>query len=270
MLSIRDLILAFRKLEIDRNKPVIAHASLSAFEDVRGGQDTMLSAVLSICDKLIMPTFTFKTMLIPEAGPENNGLVYGSGIDRNRQALFFDANMPADRTMSVVAEALRTRPNSYRSMHPILSFAGINAEKYLETQTLDDPFAPLHALMDDDGWVLLLGVDHTTNTCIHLAENLAGRKQFIRWALTKAGVVSCPVFPGCSNGFGKLNGALDEITHTSQAGPAVIRALPVRQMVSILVDMIDTDPSALLCDSLYCEPCRSVRQTLPDHSLQIV
>ena len=77
--------------------------------------------------------------------------------------------MPADTLMGVVPETLRRWPEARRSMHPILSFTGIRAEKILGTQTIEDPFAPIRALVELDGWVLLLGVDHTTNTSIHFA-----------------------------------------------------------------------------------------------------
>jgi aminoglycoside 3-N-acetyltransferase len=62
---------------------------------------------------------------------------------------------------------------------------------------LDDPLAPVGALAEENGTVLLIGVNHTVNTSIHYAEKIAGRKQFIRWALTPQGVRECPGFPGC-------------------------------------------------------------------------
>ena len=61
--------------------------------------------------------------------------------------------------------------------------------------------APVGALAEENGTVLLIGVNHTVNTSIHFAEKLAGRRQFIRWALTRDRVVECPGFPGDSEGF---------------------------------------------------------------------
>ena len=146
MTSFRDFYNGLRKLEIDPSHPVIAHASLSAFGEVHGGAETALGALLGAFHTLVMPAFTYKTMLIPEVGPENNACTYGSGKDTNQMAEFFRPDMPADRLMGILAETLRTRAGAQRSTHPILSFAGINADQILEAQTLVDPLAPVGAL----------------------------------------------------------------------------------------------------------------------------
>jgi aminoglycoside 3-N-acetyltransferase len=76
-----------------------------------------------------------------------------------------------------------------------------------------------------DGWVLLFGVDHTVNTAIHYAESLAGRKSFVRWALTREGVRQCPGFPGCSNGFWQAKQYLEPITKHVSIGSADVSAI---------------------------------------------
>ncbi|MFZ2096790.1 MAG: AAC(3) family N-acetyltransferase, partial [Anaerolineales bacterium] len=126
MLTFRDFITGLRRLDIDHSQPVIVHASLSAFGEVHGGVETVLGTLTSSFETIIMPTFTYKTMITPEVGPSDNAINYGSGKDTNRMAEIFRLNMPADSMMGVLAEALRTHPNTLRSRHPILSFAGIN------------------------------------------------------------------------------------------------------------------------------------------------
>ena len=174
---------------------VIAHASLKAFGHIEGGAETMLEALLDSVRGVIMPTFTYKTMLNPEIGPLRNGMTYGSETDLNKMAEAFHPDMPADKTMGMLPETLRKHPKAKRSMHPIQSFAGIRADAILNSQTLFNPLAPIGALADQDGWVLLLGVDHRVNTSIHYAEKLGGRMQFIRWALLPDRVVECPGYP---------------------------------------------------------------------------
>ena len=96
---------------------------------------------------------------------------------------FYRSDMPVDPSMGTLAEALRTHPKAARSKHPILSFTGINAKPFLDVQTIQEPL-PSYYLTNEEGWVLLLGVDQTANTSIYYGEKLAGRKQFVRWALT--------------------------------------------------------------------------------------
>jgi aminoglycoside 3-N-acetyltransferase len=262
MLTFRDLFTALHKLDLDRARPVIAHGSLSSFGEVNGGADTVLGALLSISNSVIMPTFTFKTMLIPEVGPENNAMQYGSGKDLNRMAEFFTPDMPVDPLMGAIPEALRLHPKAHRSTHPILSFGGINADQELEKQTLSEPLAPIHTLRENEGWVILLGVDHSVNTSIHYGERLAGRKQFVRWALTPDGVKECPGFPGCSNGFNAITPSLDQVIRRVQVGSSLVQAVPIAALVETVLAMLKQDPQALLCEKPDCERCNAVRESL--------
>jgi aminoglycoside 3-N-acetyltransferase len=262
MLTFRDLYTALRKLDLDRARPVIAHGSLSSFGEVNGGADTILGALLSISNSVMMPTFTFKTMLIPEVGPEHNAMRYGSGKDLNRMAEFFTPDMPVDPLMGAIPEALRLHPKTQRSMHPILSFGGINIAPELGKQTIKEPLAPIHALREGGGWVILLGVDHTVNTSIHYGEFLAGRKQFVRWALTPEGVIECPGFPGCSDGFNAITPSLDQVIRRVQVGNSLVQALPIAALVETVLAMLKQDPLALLCEKPDCERCNAVRESV--------
>lgn len=262
MLTFRELNTGFRKLDLDPSKPLIVHASISAFGAIQGGADTMLGALTSIADTLVMPAFTYKTMLIPETGPPDNGLSYGTGYATNRTAQIFDPHMPVDRLMGALVEALRRHARSCRSLHPILSFTGINASRALEAQTYAEPLAPIGVLAVEQGWVLLLGVDHTVNTSIHYAERLVGRKQFIRWALTQHGVRECPGFPGCSEGFHAIAPELEQVSRKVQIGTAMVEAVPLSELISTAQALIEADPKALLCSRPYCQRCSAVGKDL--------
>jgi aminoglycoside 3-N-acetyltransferase len=262
VLTYRDFFTGLRKLEIDRTRPVIVHTSLSAFGEVHGGAETVLGALGSTFNMYIMPVFTYKTMITPEVGPPGNAINYGSGKDANRMAEIFHHDMPADGLMGVVAEALRTHPKALRSSHPILSFTGINAQKILDAQSIKEPLLPIRTLMESDGWVLLLGTDHSVNTSIHYAEQLAGRKQFIRWALTPKGVIPCQRFPGCSAGFDAITFHLDDKVRKIELGEAVIQAIPLSTLVDSVCGLLKEDPTALLCNRGDCERCIAVRKSV--------
>jgi aminoglycoside 3-N-acetyltransferase len=260
MLSFRELSNALRQLNLGQ-KPAIAHASLSAFGQIHGAADTLLGALLTVAPSLLMPTFTYQTMITPNDGPPNNGITYGSGKDANRRAVFFDPDMPADKTMGILSETLRQHPKARRSLHPIYSFAGINVDEAIFAQTIEDPFGPIEVLTRADGWVLLLGVTHVSNTSIHYGEQLAGRRQFIRWALSFGRVVECPRWPGCSGGFDQISPHLEWFTQKIQVGSALVQAIPLKSLVAVVQELIAEDPRALLCKSPDCERCNAIRKS---------
>ena len=142
--------------------------------------------------------------------------------------------------------------------------------RYLESQTMEEPLKPIEMLEEAQGWVLLLGVDHTVNTSIHYAERLAGRKQFVRWALHRDGVVECPGFPGCSDGFGQLAPGLPA-DHPPGAGWALggCRQCRCKSWSRQHSAWIEADPLALLCDHSYCERCEAVRKSVADACREI-
>lgn len=249
---------AFQELNL-ADKPVIAHASLKPFGYIQNGADAVLLALTESVQSLIMPTFTYRTMITPEVGPPNNGITYGGDEYYNREAQPFSLDMPADSLMGMLPEALRNHPLAKRSTHPILSFAGIDSDLFLGTQTLYEPFAPIAALASADGWVILINVDHTVNTSIHVAERLAGRRQFLRWALLGDRVVECPNFPGDSSGFNTIAEYLGPDTLRVNLGDAFIQAVPLRKLFETVQELLRLDPLALLCQRIDCERCYAVR-----------
>lgn len=261
IVSFLDLRAALMSLGLSQT-PVIAHASLKAFGEVNGGADSLMRAMLDSVGALVMPAFTYKTMITPEVGPPNNGITYGNSLDANRLAVPFHQRMPVDKQMGAVPETLRRHPLAKRTSHPIQSFTGVHAEKFLAAQTMQNPLGPIDALAEADGWVLLLGVDHTVNTSIHYAEKLAGRKQFVRWALLPDRIVECPGFPGDSSGFDAIAIDLIRETRSLKIGDAIVKAVSLRALFEAVMHRIQTDPLALLCQRDDCERCMSVRESV--------
>ncbi|KAF0109085.1 MAG: hypothetical protein FD146_129 [Anaerolineaceae bacterium] len=260
----RDLEAGFRSLRLGK-APVIFHASLKAFGQVGGGAETVVEALVNSFPAALASAFTYKTMVTPGTGPEGNAIVYGSGQDANRMAEFFTPDMPADSLMGVIPETLRRNPRANRSDHPIFSFAGIGADPFLAAQTLAEPFAPLGALEQAGGWVLLMGVDHTVNTGIHVAEKLAGRRAFVRWALTPEGVRECPSFPGCSAGFDAIVPEVEKQTRRVKIGEATVQAVPLKALFKAVKALIKKDPLALLCQREDCARCNQIRALTRPH-----
>jgi aminoglycoside 3-N-acetyltransferase len=250
---------AFSSLGLTR-RPVIVHASLKTFGHIQGGADTVVRALTESTGGVMMPTFTYKTMITPEVGPPNNALKYGKDLDQNRLAEPYDSDqMPADPLMGMLPEALRHYPGARRTFHPILSFTGLRLDTALDTQTLLNPLAPIGALADQDGCVLLLGVDHTVNTSIHYGEKLAGRRQFVRWGLTRERIVECPGFPGDSQGFEAIAPHLEREARRLQLGRGLIQAIPLKSLFETVITMIRRDSLALLCEREDCDRCAELR-----------
>lgn len=260
----RDLVRAFRSLGVDAATPVLMHSSLSSFGRVQGGAPTVVGAVMEIFHSVMVPTFTYKSLVVPETGPHDNAIRYGAHSDANKMAEFFHPNMPADRLMGVIAETLRRHPEALRSGHPVLSFAGVNVKEYLSKQILNEPFAPIAALYDAGGWVLLVGVNHRSNTSIHLGERLAGRKMYTRWALMGDMVVTLPNFPYCSDGFDAIAPLIEPFVRKATVGKALIQAIPLHELVETTRQLIAADPTALLCSRTDCLACNTTRRWLKE------
>jgi aminoglycoside 3-N-acetyltransferase len=254
-----DLKRWFDGLELT-GKPVIVHASLKKFPAIQDGVETLVKVLAESFSGVIIPTFTYKTMVTPGVGPPNNGMTYGNEQDLNRMAEPFHTAMPPDKMMGILPAELLRHEKATRTSHPILSFGGIRADNILLSQTLYDPLAPIRALAERDGWAVLINVDHSVNSSIHYGEKLAGRRQFVRWAMVPGRIVECPGYPGDSSGFNAIEEHI--LSHTRRVdldGGAFIQAVPLKRLLDVTVELIKKDPLALLCQREDCEMCNSVR-----------
>ena len=145
-----------RRLGIQPGDLLIAHSSLRAFGWVQGGAEAVVEALLDTVGPtgtVMVPTFNHSRVRIfdPETTPSHSG---------------------------AVTEALRKRPNALRSLHPSHPYAAIGPHAAeltagnLEVGTFD-PVSPLGKLAERGGWVVLLGVDMSVNTCLHVGQATA-------------------------------------------------------------------------------------------------
>jgi len=262
------LLAGFASLPI-KGQAVIAHGSFKSLGQVQGGPKVVIDALVKTCGSLVMPTFTYQTMVTPLVGPPNNALDYAEEEARRKgasigtlDALPFRRDLPADEEMGILAETLRKHPSAKRSFHPILSFSGVNADFALDRQPIYDPLAPIGALAEKNGWAVLIGVDHSVNTSIHYAEKLAGRKQFVRWALARRRIIQCPGFPGDSSGFNEIVNYLGTGVEAITIGEARVQAVQLNNLIDRVKILIKSNPRALLCERKECARCNAVRASL--------
>jgi aminoglycoside 3-N-acetyltransferase len=259
MLTYREVVNTLRGLGLDPQRRLLALVRLEALGPLPGGAETFVGALLSVCELLLTPAFTPQCLVVPEIGPDDNGLAYGGEAEHNAAAEIFQGGLPAAGAQGELANALLRGGKGQRSPHPLLSFVGVNAAEALAAQSLAEPLAPLAWLAEYDADILLVGCDHSWDVGLHYAEQIAGRKSFVRWALTDQGVVECPSVPGCADGFQAIASRLSGVARSGELGEARIEVVPLRDLVHLASGWIREDPRALLCDRPDCARCRAVR-----------
>ncbi len=176
---IRDL----EALGVERGMTLIVHTSMSRLGWIAGGPQAVieaLEAVLGNRGNLVMPTHS--TQLTEPARWRNPPVPEPWWSIIREQIPAFDEALTTTRGMGVVAESFRRQPGVRRSPHPHVSFAARGPDAELITAAHvpgtgfgdDSPLGRIYAL---GGHVLLLGVDHASDTSLHLAESRAAFPQ---------------------------------------------------------------------------------------------
>jgi aminoglycoside 3-N-acetyltransferase len=247
---------------LDGSKPVIAHSSLSSLGSVVGGALSVVRSLQRYSSTLVMPAFTYYTLVWPQQ-KRNADWPPHTGEDGPP----FRADSPVSKDIGRIPQTLLERPEKRRSSHPALSFvaSGQEADMILGVQTLEHPYAPIGVLAELDAWVLLLGVDHRSNTSVHYGEYLAGRPMLERWVNTSEGAMQT-YYPNCSAGFNAIESRLTSL-RTLEVGKATVQVMKVREVIEVTRSMIARHPEALLCAYPNCR-CQNVRNKIKHEGIQ--
>ncbi|MHA1925146.1 MAG: aminoglycoside N(3)-acetyltransferase [Candidatus Thorarchaeota archaeon] len=155
---------------------VVVHSSLSRMGWVVGGPVTVINAMMQVVTvegTIAMPTHTSgnsePTHWVAPPVPED-----WWPIIRIEMPAYQPSITPAD-SVGIIPETFRGFPDVLRSKHPQASVAawGKNAEEVVKTHRLEMTFgtdSPWDRLYDLNAKVLLIGVEHISNTSLHLAE----------------------------------------------------------------------------------------------------
>lgn len=256
----RDLALAVRTLRLS-GRAVCAHSSLGSFGWVDGGAMAVVASLLDEGCTVMVPTFSAAFSAPPPAGrrPPRNGTDYESykrvlaGGGRAYSTDTFEIN---DTMGAIPAEVLRL-PQRIRGNHPLSSFAAVGplAQKLIAGQRALAVMEPLRRLIEMDGVVVVMGVGLTTMTLLHLAEQLAGRNLFRRWANGSDGdIVECE-YGGCSGGFTNFERVIAPLAQGTLVGESGWRAFPAADTLEAAAAAVRRQPSITHCPETQCVRC---------------
>lgn len=239
-------------------RAICVHASLSSFGHVRGGARAVLDGLLDVGATVLAPTFT--DLHVPaETRPPRNGWDYDRPpVETRGLGLVYtpDTSAVAPR-MGALARAVVDDPKRVRGDHALCSFAAVGpaAEVLVSCQSPAEVFAPLEALEQLGGDVVLMGVGLERATLLHLAEQRAGRGLFRRWANGRDGRPAEWLVGGCSRGFPALGDALGSLARIDDVGASRWRALPARETVAAAAAAIRNRPALTRCEDPTCIRC---------------
>lgn len=260
MTTSREIAADLRSLGVMDGANLLVHSSLSSMGRIAGGADAVINALLEAIGEdgtLVMPAFTFP--------PDS---VFDPQTTRS--------------TVGLIAKTFRKRNGVLRSLHPTHSVAALGPlAKHLvdghPTATALGLDSPLHRLALSGGYILLLGVQHTSNAMIHVGEAVA-RAPYLDIPYSEDFNVSIPVRtpdgtvitvppkenPGCSINFNAVEKPLKargSIEHgmIAKADCQLVRATDV---IEIVGRILESDPTALLCDIDWCPFCPRARELL--------
>ena len=261
----RDVYAAAHTLGLS-GRPLCIHASLRSFGWVAGGAPTVIAGLLEAGCTLLVPTFSWDTFAVapfPRQCLAQNG-TSPDYYETSQQALpgaarIYTPDAPdIDRAdMGAISAAVLAMPGRVRGNHPLCSFAAVGplANELVAAQQPLQVFAPLRALAEAGGSVVLMGVELTELTLIHLAEQLAGRNLFRRWANGSDGQPMAVEVGGCSDGFGKFAPILAPVMRSTLVGQSEWRVYPALETLERAAQAIRNHPMMTHCGRADCNRC---------------
>ncbi len=156
----QDIIDGLKRVGLKSGANVVVHSSLSAFGKVEGGADSVVDALIEAvgdAGTIVMPCFTYDWQP-------------GQRFDWSKAQSTWTGKIPT---------TFGKRPGTKRGKHPLYDVAArgpladwvISVNDHLPLSWGKDKF--YYQIKDKNGSVLLLGVDHSANSTIHVCQELA-------------------------------------------------------------------------------------------------
>ncbi len=231
---------------------LLVHTSFSKVKPIEGGPIGLISALRSAL------------------GPDGTLVMPSMSYDDDH---VFDKTKSHCAEMGVVADTFWRLPGVLRSDNNH-AFAAIGplAEKILAPHPIDIPHgldSPVGRVYELDGQVLLLGVDHGSNTTIHLCESMAGVRYRRDKYLTilkdrKLTQIEYREIDHCCQNFSLVDGWLDErgLQKRGEVGHADARFLHSRDVVEVATERLRKNETTFLHPKGVDEECDDAWRSL--------
>jgi aminoglycoside 3-N-acetyltransferase len=235
------------------NKIVCLHSSIRSFGGLENGPQTIIEAFLKEDCTLVVPTFSWDYLVPPldNQKPKQNAWDYINDEIENGNKIYDIAALDIDEDMGILPAAIVNTNGRIRGNHPLCSFSAIGrkAGVIIGGQDPLDVFYPLEKLANENGYIILMGVDYNAMTLIHLAEKKAGRNPFRRWAKNGQGDTIMVEVGGCSEGFTNLSTYFKEkgIVKEQIVGKSVWKIINAREALLLTMDLIMKNPEITEC-----------------------
>jgi aminoglycoside 3-N-acetyltransferase len=251
--TVQQMVTQLHALGVRQGGVLVVHASFSATGPVESGPLGLIAALRAALGSegtLVMPAMTDGASVFDPARTPTSG-------------------------MGITAELFWRQPGVLRSTHPGGSFAaqGPRAGFICRPQPLSPPHgpdSPVGRVFDLGGQVLLLGVTHSENTTLHLAEAMAQVPYSVSHPCVVevdgvARMVMIPETDHCCTRFRLADDWLRErgLQREGKVGNAGARLCDSRDVVAVACQRLASDPLVFLCaPGAGCEECDLARASV--------
>ena len=244
---------------------VCIHASIKSFgAPLQCGLAGISDAFLQKDCTILVPSFSdlFEAAPAPPYMPLQNGAGDYSYFrwKSYANAQPFDPSSKEISTdeMGIFPKHILEDARSIRGNHPLNSFTalGRHAHALVHTQAPCDVYAPLKQLCAAGGYILLMGVGLNRATILHYAEQIAGRRPFIRWSFDRNGEIMPVSAGGCSEGFACFRPVLRRHAKSIRVANSEWHCYKAAEMVERCAAAIRTNPHMTHCADAHCDRCR--------------
>ncbi|MFL6248729.1 MAG: AAC(3) family N-acetyltransferase [Thermoanaerobaculia bacterium] len=253
MLTVCHVAARLRELGVTHGGVLLVHTSFKAVGPIESGPLGLIHALRDAIGEdgtLVMPTMT------------------------DGETPFDPASTPTSG-MGIVAETFWRQPGVLRSTHPGGSFAALGplASRICAPQPLSPPHgpdSPPGRVHDLGGQVLLLGVTHSENTTLHVAEAIAQVPYSVEHPCVveidgDVRTVMIAETDHCCRRFAMMDDWLRErgLQREGRVGNAHARLCASRDIVAVAVEKLREDPLLFLCPvSEECAECAAARASV--------